>query len=372
MKRVKLGLTLVLALTALAVPALAGVPAAWQVPGCGVVTGTPAVTFTHDAGQTLTPLSRQLRGVSYTTGLVALDLPNRLLAIKDNELLISNDAGCRFVPLARWNRGTGQPGVLSKGVGDRAYAWADGGPDLLRVDGTQLVPLRSPAAAVYGLAADAAERARVRLGDQSGQLWESIDAGLTWQPIGVNAPVESGLVYRIAFDPNDLDHAVVGSAVSGAFVTTDGGQSWTAAAGFSDDGRANVFNLVIAPSDGQTVYAMGLNLAESDAGVPSGGRHIYISRNGGTSFQPIVDRSADIVITNGPPMAVDPLDANRLYFIFGTSFDNYGTDIYRVDGLTGIVSRTHNAYHRMIGIAFNPADPSLIYFGLGVENIGGI
>ncbi|MFN7967228.1 MAG: dispase autolysis-inducing protein [Acidobacteriota bacterium] len=357
---------------ALIVPSLAAAPSVWQAPACRVVSGPPAVTFTRDEGRTLAPLARPLQGISYTTGLVALDVPNRLIALQDTTLLISNDAGCRFAPFARWNRTSLQPGQLVKGVGARAFAWTDGGSELLRIDGTQLTPLKSPALAVYGFAADSADRARVRLGDQAGALWESTDAGVNWSPLGVAPPVQSGLVYRVSFDPNNLDHAMVGSAVSGAFVTVDGGKTWTPSTGFADDGRANVFNLVVAPTDGQTVYAMGLNLAESDAGAPSEGRHIYVSRNGGFSFQPIVDRSADVVIINGPTMAVDPVDANALYFIFGTSFDNYGTDIYKVDGLTGAVSTTHNAYDRMTSFAFNPAEPKVIYLGLGVEDVSGI
>ena len=202
-----------------------------------------------------------------------------------------------------------------------------------------------------------------------GTIWESVDAGATWTQVGT--PPEAGVsAYRVSFDPNDLDHVLVGTSVTGAFVSADGGASWTPSAGLSSaSGRFNVFNLVVSPSSGQTVYAMGINLDEANQGDPSEGKHIYRSFDGGLSFEPVVDKSPDVQLSNGPTMAVHPANPEVLYFVYGMSYDSYGTDLYRFDGRTGLVSRTHNAYDTVPAIGFNPADPGVMYLGLAHEQI---
>jgi hypothetical protein len=163
---------------------------------------------------------------------------------------------------------------------------------------------------------------------------------------------------------------VVGTMVGGAYVTTDAGRSWTKATGTSaTGGNSNIFNVVISPVSSDVVWAEGIDLDESAKNVPSEGRHIFQSHDGGFTFTPVVDKSADVVLTNGPTMAAHPTDANVLYFVFGTSFGGYGTDLYRFDGMNGQVTKTHNAYHGIDAFAFNPAVPSVMYLGLVREEI---
>ncbi len=339
---------------ALGVPALAG---GWSVPACATIEGTPAVTYTKDEGATLAGLARPLSGVGYTFGLAPLDTPDTLLAVYNGTVLRSTDAGCSWRKLAYTNRGT-QPGIVAAAPGGRAYIWADGGPELLRVDGDTLVPLKGIGPEVRGLAADPRDGAHVRAGDGQGNLWESFDAGASWALL---APAPQGglFAYRVAFDPSDLDHVLVGTMSSGAFVTLDGGRNWAPASGFGAKG-SNVMNLVVAPSDGRTVYAMGIDLA-ADA------RAIYRSRDGGLSFEPVVTPSEGVTIVNQPVMAVHPANPAVLYWVFGTSFQNYNTDVYRYDDATGAVTKTHNRHDRVTSLAFNPADPGVMYLGLAVE-----
>jgi len=152
-------------------------------------------------------------------------------------------------------------------------------------------------------------------------------------------------------------------------VSFDGGRNWTRSTGLSSTGTGpvNVFNAVIAPAGGQVVWAMGLDLDEADAGAPSGGRHIYRSTDGGVTFMPVVDQSDEIRLQNGPTMAAPPDSTDVVYFTFGMSFGNYGTDVFRYDEATGQVTKTHNDFDRVPAIAFNPADPSVMYLGLAYE-----
>jgi hypothetical protein len=201
-------------------------------------------------------------------------------------------------------------------------------------------------------------------------VWESTAAGEgRWSQIGP-APVAEPLTYRVSFDPSDLDHVVAGFATEGAFASDDGGATWTKATGLTKGDRgANVFNFAVSPADGRVVWAEGIDLAESLANVPSEGRHIYRSKDGGRTFKRVLSQNRKITLVNGAVMAAHPTNPNVLYFVFGTYFQNYGTDVFRYDARKKKVTRTHNGYDDVSSIAFNPADPSVMYFGLTTEEI---
>jgi hypothetical protein len=348
---------------------LAGPPSStWTVPGCTPITGTASVTYTTDEGATLTPTIRPLSGTSYTLGLVTLDTPNTLLAAVGSHILRSTDAGCLWTPLANLGRESGNALLtLTAAPGGRAYAWAVNQGVLFRIDGRTVTTLKAPVTSIVGFGADAKSGDFVRLADTSGQVWESFDAGATWSPLGSPAR-EGAFVYRAAFDPSNLDHIVVGTMVSGAFVTFDASRTWTQAIGITK-GIANVFNVVVSPANPSVVWAQGIDITEADAGAPSGGRHIYRSIDGGLTFGAAVDQSAEVTLVNGPTMAAPPSNPDVLYFVFGTSFGGYGTDLYKYDAATGRVTWTHNGYDEIGAIAFSPASPSVLYLGLVSEQI---
>ena len=344
----------------------------WQTPSCPVVSGSSLVALTSDQGATLAVGNRPVRGTDYNFGLAVLrDVPNTMYAAHNRTLQRSTSAGCHWVTLGEIpTTSDGFPASLVAARGDRAYAWADNRNDLVRIDGKVMTPLRSPVDSIVGIATDPHETNGVRIAAGDGSLWISRDGGDRFEP---QAPPIRGpfLFYRAGFDPSNLDHVVFGVVVDGAYVTFDGGQTWTRSTGLSSTGTGsvNVFNVVVSPADPMTVFAMGLDIAESDSGAPSQGRHIYLSRDGGLSFRPVVDASADIVIPNQPPMAAHPTDADVVYFTFGSSFQGFGADLYRYDHSTGQVTKTHNDYHRIPVIDFNPADPSVMYLGLGLERV---
>ena len=319
-------------------------------PACAVVNGTPAVTFTRDEGRTLAPVAQPLTGIGYTYGLAALDTPGVMLSWHKTTLSISRDYGCTWSPLGDWT--TGFPPAISPARGGRAYAWSDNNQFLLRYDARGPQVLKPPAVFV-GLGTDGD---RVRAGDDQGGLWESDDAGDSWSQISHLPSEARSLIYRFSFDPSNLDHIIAGTAVSGAFVTFDAGRNWTRA---SLAGNFNVMNFAMSPVDSNVVWAMAVDIRNSL-------HAIYHSSDGGRTFNEAVRASADVTIINQPVMAAHPTNRDLLYFVFGTRFQSYGTDLFRVDA-QGNVTVTHNANDDINSIAFSPYDPSLMYLGLETE-----
>jgi photosystem II stability/assembly factor-like uncharacterized protein len=326
-------------------------------PACAVVEGTPAVTFSRDGGVTLAGVAQKLEGVGYTFGLAALD-GRTLIAIHKQTLSISTDAGCRWSAVG--SVAFDDPPRIAAAGANRAYIWGDGRAALARY-AAGVVTMLKPPVTIVGIAASGD---RVRVGGDDGSIWESVDGGGTWAQIGVRAFNSAGLVYRAAFDPASFDHVLFGAASVGARVTFDGGKSYATPAGLT--AGTNVFNIVISPADPKVVWAMGINLAEADANVPSHGRHIYRSVDGGASFVPVVDEAPGVQLINGPVMAAHPTDPNVLYFVFGTYFDAYGTDLFRYDAAAKSLTVSHFNYDDFDAIVFSPADPSVMYFGLEV------
>ncbi|MEV0379406.1 sialidase family protein [Nonomuraea sp. NPDC050643] len=367
MKRaITIGVAAALTVVSAAAPAAANGYDDWIVPSCGTVTGDGTVTYTRTEGKTITPTSKRLSPVVYTTGLVALDRPDTLLSIANNRLSRSTDAGCTWRPLGQVN---GSHVELVAAPGGSAYAWDREGNLSLTTAESRITPLTSPAPEVAGLGTDRNQAGRLRVADGDGQLHESADGGRTWQPVGVPAWPQSELlmVYTAVFDPADLDHVVLGSA-GDARVTFDGGRTWSTATGMSEGGKVNVFSAAISAVAPNVVWAMGLNLKELDAGVPSGGRHIYMSSDGGRSFTPVVDHGAEITISNGPLLTTHPANPGVLYFEFGTGWAGTGTDLYRYDARANKVTTNHNNYDRVTSITFNPASPQLMYLGVAEES----
>ncbi|GAA2718221.1 MULTISPECIES: sialidase family protein [Streptomyces] len=363
MKRIGTAVTAATAalLLAQAPAATAAGTTGWTAPSCTRVTGDGSVTFTTDEGRTLAPTTGTLHTTGYTHGLVALDTPNVLLATHNTQLLRSADAGCTWTPLATLGTGTTR---LTAAPAGRAYAWQVNGGYLARIDGTTVTRLTAPTANITGLGTDRAHPGHLRLADHAGQLYDSTDGGATWSRTGTPAFPAGSSVYSVAFDPADVRHAVAGAMVRGGAVTTDGGTTWTAAKGLAAKGdKANLFSSAVSPADPSVVYGLGIDLDEAAPGSSSEGRHLYRSADGGRTFVKVVDDSAATKLTNGTLLAPSPVDADVLHFVFGTYFQNYGTDLFRLDARTGQVTRTHNAYDGISAIAFNPARPQVMYLG---------
>ena len=352
-------------IAAAALPAVAArrraVRAITPYPQCEMVTGTSAVTFTRDEGAHVIPFAAPPHGISYTYGVASLiGADDALAAWNGNELLISNDAGCSW-RVAATIPGAEFPPALEPAPGGRVYAWADNRNFLVRYDNRGAIALKPPGDFV-GFGADRANGEHLRAGGTDGTIWESRDGGTSWEPAGrlEGAP----LIYRFAFDARDFDHIVAGTLSNGAYVSRDAGKTWTRAT--LGERGANVFQLVISPVDSNRVWAMAIdNSAPNDD--PAHGRHIYISDDGGATYAPVVDESPGVKLINGPTMAAHPSNRDVLYFVFGTYYAGYGTDLFRYDHATRTLTMTHNDHDGIDAIAFSRRDPSVMY--LGIEEI---
>lgn len=345
--------TLLFTVSAVAAPRRRAVTPPSLYPLCSMITGTAAVTFTRDEGRTLVPTASALTGVAYTYGLTALDTPRTLMALHRDELLISPDAGCSW-RVAATITGWDFPPALAAARGERVYAWSDARAFLVRWDSRGAATLKAPVD-IVGLQADRIEADRVRAGGVDGSIHESRDAGQTWELLG-RVPAIS--TYRIAFDPVNLDHIVAGTLATGAHFSFDGGRTWTRATGLP--ASSNAFNVVVSPADGNVVWAMANDLASSS-------KHIFLSRDGGRTYERVIDASADVTLVNGPVMAAHPTNPNILYFVFGTFFQGYGTDLFRYDASTRKLTKTHSDHDDINAIAFARDDANVMY--LGLENM---
>jgi photosystem II stability/assembly factor-like uncharacterized protein len=333
-------------------------------PSCSMITGTAAVTFTRDGGETFTRAAESLSGIGYTYGLAVLDAPNTLLAFHKQSLLTTTDAGCSWRTV--WQSEANEdifPPRITPAKGGRAYIWSDNRRFLLRYDFRGVRVLKAPGA-IIGFGTDPVSGEEVRAGDADGVIWRSSDGGESWELGGRTTPsTNTSLIYRVAFDPKDLDHIVAGTVINGALVSRDGGRSWQQAKGLAPR-AANTFNLVFSPVSSDRVWAMSLDLDESNANGPSHGRHIYVSDDGGSTYRAVVDEAPGVKLINGPTMAADPRDGNVLWFVFGTNTMGYGTDLFRYDLARDELTMTHSDFHDINAIEFSPFDPHLMYVGL--------
>lgn len=323
-----------------------------------MITGTAAVTFTHDFGATLAPSAQSGKPIAYTYGLTSLiDEPDTLMAWHDDDLLISTDAGCSWRVVAS-NSEWDFPPRVTAARGGRVYIWSDNRLFLMRYDARGLTKLKPPAD-FLGLGVDPANGDRLRAADTTGAIWESVDAGDSWVHIG-GLKTDPPLFYRFVFDPNDLDHIVAGALSTGAYVSRDGGKTWThATLGISS--TANAFELVISPVDSNRVWAEGIDLADSV-------RHIWVSSDGGATYEEVLDEAPGVDLINGNVMAAHPTNRDVLYFVFGTHIFDYGTDLFRFDLSSRTLTVTHSTLDDIDAITFSRRDPNLIYLGIEIAN----
>jgi hypothetical protein len=351
-RRFALATATVALLSVLSTPAVATPDPSWNRPHCGKVYGDGSVTFTETDGQVLAGTTGTLRAVTYAK-VAALHEPNTLIGIGRQTIQRSSDAGCSWQLLDK------TPDDLSTydvqpGPGDSAYVYSVNDQPIHRVHGSQVTTVLGPVAG-GGLAALDARPGRLRAVAGDGQLYDSIDDGTSWQRVGVPAAPDLFL-YDAVVDPRNPDHVVAGVMSDGVYVTFDGGRTWTRSRPVE---RVNAFSLAMSPADPSKVWMEGYDRDRST-------RFIWESTDGGQKFREVLDQSrADLV--NGNKMWASPVDPDLLYFSYGTSFMNFGADLYRFVPSTGALTKNHNTFDGIPSLAFNPANPKILYLGLAEE-----
>lgn len=334
----------------------------WLRPQCPAVAGAGgAVTYSPDAGATTVRNVPEAQPVTYGR-VVVLQSPNRLLALEGDMVQASVDAGCTWVPIATGLELDGYD--LVAGVGAMAYAVSPNRQQMYEISAFDVRAVTGPVVGdgVVGFATDPRQPGLLRAVDPSGQLHESTDAGGAWHSLG-RPPGADLSLYTARFAPDDPDVVVVGTMRDGAYLSTDAGGRWTRAKGLAPkNGPANVFTVEFSPTDPRMVWLEGYDLAASDDVA----RRIWLSRNGGRRFKVVLDGS-DAKLINGPVMAASPADPDVVYFVFGTWFGGYGTDLYRYDAGSRSLVTLHHGYDDIASIAFHPTEPDVMYLGLAEE-----
>jgi hypothetical protein len=300
-----------------------------------------------------------------TFGLVYLQLDGAVLMENAGTLRLSRDSACTWEELHTVAPGD-SPLHLVAAPGGGAYGFTLNGQGFYEIatDGTDftVTKRRTPAPALMGVGVDPGDARHVYIGGSDGQIHHSFDGGETWTRLGT-PPAQTSLAYRFAFDPHDPSHAIFGVVSEGGWVTFDAGASWTPIAGLSaTGGPVNLFNAVFSPVDGNVAWAMALDIDQADNGHPSGGRHFYLSLDGGRTFVPVVDDSAEITITNGPEITPHPRLPLRFAWVFGSTFS--GLEIYQYDAVYDAIKHRHFPGLLARSVAYAPKNPRNLLIGL--------
>src|SRR6201981_3099924 len=123
-------------------------------------------------------------------------------------------------------------------------------------------------------------------GSVNGGVWETNDAGRTWQPIFDWQPI--GSIGAIAVAPSNANVIFLGSgeadmrssisAGNGMYKSTDAGKTW------EDMGREDsrqIARIVVAPEDSEKVFVAALGHAYG----PNKERGVFRSADGGKTWQ---------------------------------------------------------------------------------------
>lgn len=339
--------------------ASAGDPSwSWNPPQCDTVYGDGSVTITQSDGAALAPTKGTLQPVTYAK-VAALEEPNTLISIGRQAIQRSSDAGCSWQQLDKSPDDLATYDVVP-GPGATAYVYSVNDQPIHRVHGDAVTTVAGPVpgGGVSALAADPARPGWIRAVAGSGQILDSVDDGLTWRATGV-LPGRDLFVYEAAIDPANLDHLIIGTMSTGTYVTFDGGRTWSAGKAVT---RTNAFSVAISPADPAVVWMEGYDRD----GQGNSARKLWLSHDGGLKFEPVLDGTqADLI--NGNPIWPSPVDPDLLYFSYGTSFGGFGADLYRFRPSTGELTKQHNRFDGIPGLAFSPADPTILYLGLAEE-----
>lgn len=170
---------------------------------------------------------------------------------------------------------------------------------LAAADGWKAVPLFG--ADVRSLAFDPVTSTRVLAGTSSGQVYESLDSGSTWEPAGERVALPGWVVSELRFDPHHPDRVwaalwALWGADGAVAVSEDSGRSWRLRRGNLPSGQ--VYTLALAPDRSGELYAATRNgvWGTGDAGVSW--RHL-------TSARPTMGKVTSLL--------VDPYDSDVLY-----------------------------------------------------------
>jgi photosystem II stability/assembly factor-like uncharacterized protein len=144
----------------------------------------------------------------------------------------------------------------------------------------------------------------------SGGVWKSTDAGLTWKPIFDKQPISS--IGSIAVSPSDPNVIYVGSgeanirgnvaAGNGIYKSLDAGKTWTHV--WKQEGQ--IGTLVVHPRDPNIAFAAVLGHAFG----PNPQRGVYRTKDGGKTWEQVLKKDEN---TGASDVVMDPSNPNILF-----------------------------------------------------------
>ena len=202
-------------------------------------------------------------------------------------------------------------------------------------------------------------------------MYKSIDAGKTWEHIGLRQVGQIGAVEIDPTNSNVVWVAAIGNAFRanpdrGIFKTTDGGQSWEKVLFISD--KVGFSDLELLPGNPNVVYAAAWKAERKPWTIISGGSNeeggIYKSVNGGKDW---------IRLEKGLPrgtigkidLAVSPVNSSILYAVIEAPGEegglyksiDQGKSFKQVSDNKGLVNRPF--YYT--NIELDPTNPDIVY-----------
>jgi len=161
--------------------------------------------------------------------------------------------------------------------------------------------LGPPGGTAHSLLISAKNSKIVYGGTSDGQLFKSQDAGLSWNLLYPGIKRRQLVIDTIVEDPANPDHLFVGgwdlrTTGGGLFETRDAGQSWIQ---------------VKLPKENVAVRGMAISRKNPTYMIAGTGRGIYVSADGGKSWQPKGAGNESFLQTES--VAVDPEDPRFLF-----------------------------------------------------------
>lgn len=202
-------------------------------------------------------------------------------------------------------------------------------------------------------------------------VYKSIDAGKTWDHIGLR---ETGQIGAVEIDPTNNQVvwvAAIGNAFRaneerGVYKTTDGGQNWEKVLYISD--TVGFADLELLPGNPNIVYAAAWKAERKPWTIISGGKNdeggIYKSINGGKDWVKL-EKGLPKGLVGKIDLAVSPVNSSILYAVIeapgkeGGLYKsvNQGKSFKQVSSNKGLVNRPF--YYT--NIELDPTNPDIIY-----------